>query len=275
VSAPEPFFLPVTRGRRFCISHAPPDARAPAGAIVYVHPFAEEMNKARRMAALQARALAQAGWHVLQIDLFGCGDSEGEFDAATWEDWRNDVVLAAAWLRARTGSAPVLWGLRVGALLACEAVAHVERVAGLVLWQPVVRGALVLQQFLRLRLAAGMFEERATEPGGERALRDRLRDGAVVEVGGYPLSAAVADGLERADLQPPRASLRTAWLEVVADAQSQTAPASRARIDAWRQAGHRVDARTVVGLPFWQTQEIAECPALIDATVDAVTALAS
>jgi alpha/beta superfamily hydrolase len=37
------------------------------------------MNKARRMAALQARALAALGYGVLLLDLHGCGDSSGDF----------------------------------------------------------------------------------------------------------------------------------------------------------------------------------------------------
>ena len=67
--------------------------------MVYIHPFAEEMNKARRMAALQSRALAAAGFDVLQIDLLGCGDSSGDFGDATWNDWVNDVVHGCRWLR--------------------------------------------------------------------------------------------------------------------------------------------------------------------------------
>ena len=77
VSGPRPFFLRFTAGNRFCLLHAT-DRRA-VGAVLYVHPLAEEMNKSRRMAALQARALAASGWVVLQVDLFGCGDSDGDF----------------------------------------------------------------------------------------------------------------------------------------------------------------------------------------------------
>ena len=47
------------------------------------------------------------------MDLFGCGDSEGDFGEADWQQWLADVVGAAAWLREQTGSAPSLWGLRV------------------------------------------------------------------------------------------------------------------------------------------------------------------
>src|SRR5512133_1710196 len=101
----EAFYLPFAAGRRFCLLHAP-DAAAPRrGAVVYVHPFAEEMNKSRRAVALQARALAQAGYAVLQIDLHGCGESSGDFGDATWASWIDDVVAACAWLES-AGHAP-------------------------------------------------------------------------------------------------------------------------------------------------------------------------
>src|SRR5687767_10614876 len=66
----EAMFLPVPHGgRRFCLFHTPQGAvRA---LVFYIHPFAEEMNKSRRMAALQARSLAEAGFAVLQLDLLG------------------------------------------------------------------------------------------------------------------------------------------------------------------------------------------------------------
>ena len=39
----EPFFLDSAHGQRFCLYHAPQGHCR--GALVYVHPFAEEMNK--------------------------------------------------------------------------------------------------------------------------------------------------------------------------------------------------------------------------------------
>jgi hypothetical protein len=47
-------------GSRFAIYHPPPLTRERL--IVHVHPFAEELNKSARMAALHARALAEAGY---------------------------------------------------------------------------------------------------------------------------------------------------------------------------------------------------------------------
>ena len=85
----KPFFLDIhTRelGRRFAVYHAPAVDQM-RGQIVYLHPFAEEMNKSRRMAALQSRALASAGFAVRQLDLLGSGDSEGDFGDASWDLW--------------------------------------------------------------------------------------------------------------------------------------------------------------------------------------------
>ena len=63
-------------GQRFCVFH--PAQGVPRGAVVHVPALFEEMNKSRRMVALQARTLAAAGFAVLRIDLHGCGDSSGE-----------------------------------------------------------------------------------------------------------------------------------------------------------------------------------------------------
>src|SRR5438046_9873063 len=118
--ATEAFFLSNDgRGHRLCLHHRPA-ASSMLGGVVYVHPFAEEMNKSRRVAALQSRAFAQAGFEVLQVDLLGCGDSSGDFGDATWNDWVRDVIEASRWMRQRAH--PLwFWGLRAGCLLATEA----------------------------------------------------------------------------------------------------------------------------------------------------------
>ena len=116
-----PFFLPASGGQRYCLLHLPPPGQASRGGIVYLHPFAEELNKSRHVAAAQARAFAAAGYSVLQIDLYGCGDSSGDFAEARWAIWHNDLHLACAWLAQRVDGPLTLWGLRLGALLALVA----------------------------------------------------------------------------------------------------------------------------------------------------------
>jgi exosortase A-associated hydrolase 2 len=267
---PDAFFLPMQRSRRFCILYSPDAAVARRGAILYVHPFAEEMNRSRRMAALQARALANAGWTVLQMDLFGCGDSEGDFGEADWQQWVTDVVGAAAWLKERSGHMPSLWGLRVGCLLACEAVMKIEPTPNLLLWQPVSSGKQSLQQFLRLKVTSEILGDAKVDRISTQQMRERLGRGEALEIAGYSLAPGMALGLEAAELAAPHAPTQIIWLEVVPSAPTQLTPAARARIEAWEAAGHRVGARAVAGPAFWQTLEITECPGLVEATLAAV-----
>ena len=134
----EAFFLPGTGGRLFCLLHRPAGETAIKGAVLYVHPFAEEMNKSRRMAALQAKTMASAGYVVLQVDVLGCGDSTGDFADATWESWIANLVEAGTWLRERRGMQLCWWGLRTGSLLAAEAAGRIGQPCRLLLWQPVL-----------------------------------------------------------------------------------------------------------------------------------------
>jgi len=264
------FFLPFRRGRRFCLLHSPASRTVDRGAILYIHPFAEEMNKSRRMAAVQARSLAQAGWTVLQVDLFGCGDSEGGFGEADWKIWVGDAVEAATWLRARSGVDPILWGLRIGCLIAAEAAREAKSSAGLLFWQPIASGRQFLRQFLRVKLAGQIIGGDHPERMTTDQLHAQLRSGQPLEIAGYHLSPALASGLDAAELAPSESFGRIAWLEVANDENATLAPASRNRLDAWQSKGIRVHARAVAGPSFWQTQEISESPALIEATTDIV-----
>ncbi|GAB2860881.1 hypothetical protein GCM10027277_31900 [Pseudoduganella ginsengisoli] len=267
---PAPFFLPIAgQGARFCLYHAP--AGPASAALVYVHPFAEEMNRSRRMAALAARALAAQGVAVLQIDLLGCGDSSGDFSDARWEWWRADVAHAVSWLRERSGQAPGLWGLRMGALLALDC-AREFACSRLLLWQPVHSGAAYLTQFLRLQLAADMLDQQQAARTTTAALRASLRDGTPLEIAGYTLAPAMADALDALDskqLAPPCA---THWFELAADASRPLTPASNAVLQTWRQQGASVQAQVVAGLQFWGTQEVTTSSALVGATVAAMGA---
>jgi exosortase A-associated hydrolase 2 len=262
--------LPLSGGGRFCLFHPAAGPSGGSGAAVYVHPFAEEMNKSRRMAAMQARAFADAGISVLQIDLLGCGDSAGEFGDASWSIWIDDVVAAVRWVHERTGLLPFLWGMRSGCLVACAALSKLPEIAELVLWQPVISGRQHLQQFLRLRVAGELIGRGGAERTGTSELRAALERGATLDIAGYALSPRVALGLDAADLAPRAARTRVAWLEVSGSDPPAISPAAETRITAWRAAGSDVAATAVAGLPFWQTQEIAECRGLIDATTAAV-----
>lgn len=267
----EAFFLPVTHaeGARLCIHHPPAGGQPARGLVLYLPPFAEEMNKSRRMVALQSRALAARGYAVLSIDLHGCGDSSGDLADAGWQGWIDDALAAVHWLQARHPGRPLwLWGLRTGALLAAAAAAALGQPCQLLLWQPVIAGKQALQQFLRLQAAADLIEGK--QQGATAALKQQLAQGQPVDVAGYRLPPAVALGLEAATLQPLAGITGLLWLEVSSRAEPALNPAATLALDKWRAAGVQAQGTAVRGPAFWQTVEVEDAPALIDATLAAL-----
>lgn len=261
----QPFFLPAPHGQRFCLFH-PAAGAGPRGAVLYIHPFAEEMNKSRRMAALQSRALAATGYDVLQIDLLGCGDSSGDFSDASWQAWREDVLAGYRSLRERSTAPLILWGLRAGCLLAAETAAELPEAADFIFWQPVVSGKQHWQQFMRLKMAGEMASGQAKAVGEQ--LRQQLADGQAVEIAGYGISPALAQGLEQAELKPPAGRAgRVVWLETSLRDEPTLAPVAQKSIGQWQAAGYSVAARVAHGPAFWQTTEIEDAPQLIAATL--------
>lgn len=264
----EPFFLQAGTGQRFCLYHAPHPDTQPSGSLIYVHPFAEELNNSRRIAARQARALAAAGVAVLQIDLLGCGDSSGDFKDASWAGWKADLALAWEWLAQRAPVPIGLWGLRLGALLALEfAKEATHAIDRLVLWQPVISGDMFLTQFLRMRLASEMLRGLNEAPMGTKEMRHALATGETLEVAGYALSPTLAaniDSLRLAELGIK--NLPVHWFEIVTEPSQQLPPAAARIADAWAGQGVELHTHLVTGDKFWISPDVLDCSALLAAT---------
>jgi exosortase A-associated hydrolase 2 len=263
----EPLFIDCPAGRIFAV-HYPPRQAAPAGrGVVYLPPFAEELNRSRRMAALQARALAAAGCSALVLDPFGCGDSEGDFGDARWEIWQANAVAAVEFLLGRGCVEVTLLGLRAGAMLALAAAPLAAAVNRVIAWQPVLNGSQMITQFLRLRLASDMFAETASGEGtGD--LRARLRSGAAVEVAGYRLPPALAAEIERQDFLELAGACRVPieWVELVSDRDELPAPPRQTMVERLKSRGVQVTVHRVVGEAFWMLQDVAVVHPLIETT---------
>ncbi|MBS1139963.1 MAG: esterase/lipase/thioesterase family active site [Proteobacteria bacterium] len=239
------------------------------GAVLYVHPFAEETNKSRRMAALQCRAMAAAGYDLLQIDLQGCGDSGGDFGDATWQAWLEDLLEGYSCLRKLSQAPLILWGLRAGCLLASELAAKLPERVNFVFWQPVVAGKPHWQQFMRLGMASELASGQAKAIGEK--LRTALASGKSIEIAGYTVSPALVEGLESAELAPPLGGQGTVlWFETSLRDEASIAPVSERFIDRWRGAGYVVQPQLVRAPAFWLTTEIEDAPELLDATLMAL-----
>jgi len=258
----EAFFLETGRGQRFCVLTRP--ASDPVGTLLFLPPLAEEMNKSRRMVALAADAFASAGWAVLQIDLFGCGDSDGDFGEAGWADWLDDVDAGWSWLTRQFGLVPWLWTLRAGSLVAADWIKRSGHGPNVLMWQPVTNGQQHLAQFMRLKVASEMLVE-SDAKNVMSQMREALKAGQSVEIAGYLLSPALASGFDGAKLAfEPGYGARCVLIEVASAGRNEASPALRMLEQRLGEAGVQGMLEVVPGTAFWQTQEIEVVPALIE-----------
>jgi uncharacterized protein len=161
----------------------------PRAAALFCHPFGEEKKSSHRAFYETARAMAAESVASLRFDMTGCGDSEGEFDAATLALWREDIASAWDELKRRAGEAPLsLIGLRLGATLAADALELLNGVRALILWQPILEGKEEFDSELRRLLIQEMMthghsgaERRELMAAFERGERE-------LELDGYPIT---------------------------------------------------------------------------------------
>ncbi len=255
----------------------PSGDRFPTSWVLHLPAFAEEMNKSRHVVSRQARELALRGYGVLVADLFGTGDSEGDFSNADWLCWKQDVRFLLQWIERLGATQITVWGLRLGALLAVDiAKTHPGLINRLLLWQPVINGNQAMAQFLRLRLAAGMMAG-----GGENMteLKERLSSGESLEVAGYGLSPALYEQLSTVSMSDVPVEIISKipvnWLEVVTAPDKPLNLQSKKLISTWQEAGCSVQSETIAGEPFWTTQEFATAPQLIIRSTDLLTPLSA
>ena len=266
------FFLPAEKGQRFCI-FSPSQLPEARGAILYLHPFAEELNLSRRTVALQIRALAAAGFDVLQIDLLGCGDSSGEFEDASWTKWLADAHLALAWLQTNSAAPLWLWGLRSGALLAADLARQSHLDVSQLYWQPILSGESVLRDFQRLAVAGELLSGRGKERLAE--FKARLAAELPIDVAGYTLSSAMARGLAESRLIGDQGVFpkRLCWIEIVSSPQNEPSAVVAQCLAGMKEKGCESRYAVITGQAFWQSHAIDIPPGLIEQTLRVVTDL--
>lgn len=235
--------------------------------MLYLPPFAEEMNRCRAAAAAQARWFAARGAACCLLDYRGTGESRGELSEASISDWLEDIATAAAHLQSQASAPLVLWGCRTGALLALhfhqQYPAHCTR---FLFWQPVMTGSSYVKQLLRQRVAASLGRTEGKESTAD--IQGRLDAGETVEIGGYPmanplLQELAALKLSDAAVAPGRPLL---WLEHQPQPDGSLPPASERTIGVLDQAGYSVSVHPFSGPPFWQLHERDRFDPLLQST---------
>lgn len=262
-----PLFIPSESGALFAL-HIGQSAPLSKKCIVHLPAFAEEMNKSRRMVALQARAFTEQGYSVLVFDLFGTGDSQGEFAEATWAGWLRDVGVVIAWLRKQGVESISFWGLRSGVLLGLDFMRQSEQeIDHFIAWQPVLNGEKFVMQFLRLRVAAAMMDKGAPQEKVSD-LKRLLASGEGVEVAGYYLNPELVNPLMalKVSLFDSLNAVSISLFELTADSDGGGSRGCLKWVEQLKQQGKSVSLMLLEASPFWSTQEIVEVPELVERT---------
>ena len=193
---------------------------AEAPAILIVPPLFEEMNRSRALIAGVMRALAARGLAGWLPDLRGTGESEASLAAVRWDDWRHDVMAAAAHAEARSGQPVLAASIRGGGLIDDGASA-----IGWWRFAPVA-GASLVRDMVRTGLAG--VEWAGYAPSDE--LRGRLADAVPVDQG--PLrTARLASDAAPADVKLPGPAL---WRRSEPGNSAELAAAMAADLADWR-----------------------------------------
>src|SRR5690606_20757112 len=150
--------------------------------VLLCYPFGQEYMRAHRAFRQLAESLAAKGYHVLRFDYRGSGDSSGDMDDVSAEDWLADIATAVGELRDLSGvHAVTLVGLRLGALLAAVHAARAGDISRLVLWDPFASGQAFVDE---------ITSEVRRSPG-RKHLSNFLADSGDIHFNGFRLPSAM------------------------------------------------------------------------------------
>jgi pimeloyl-ACP methyl ester carboxylesterase len=210
-----PGYFPVRGAHLYTVLH---EAEHPVARVLLAGPFASERHYSYIPCVQWARFLAAHGVECLRYDYRGVGESTGVFEEMSFDQWRDDVRLLAAWLKEKSPDLPlVLHGLDLGAVLAGKAF---ECGIGdaLLLWAAPASA----HQALKASLLRRAVMDQAFKYGGDRkpasSYIEELENGGSLEVEGYSwtsrlwkdafaleLPAALVDGIPMgSDTRPLR-----------------------------------------------------------------------
>ena len=266
-------FIEGTQGPLYVAVREPVDGGAGGvrGCVLVVPPFAEEMNKTRRMVAELSIRLAARAIVTVVPDLYGTGDSAGDFGDADWQTWQRDIGSVAAWAAARGSPVDRLLAIRLGAALALDCIAS-GNLSGTyrhtVFWQPVFDGARFVTQFLRLRAAASLNTDRK-ETVAE--LKSRLVAGERIEVAGYLITGILVEDLQ--GLNPPNAFPDVLEDVTCIEVQRDGTPSggvSASIVERAARAGQAARLQVCAGEPYWASVETVVNHDVLTETVQAL-----
>ena len=111
-------------------------AKEPGPLVIFLHGFTSSKDRPHNVASCEA--MREAGYATLRMDLYGHGESEGQFRDHTLNRWISNALAAVRWAEAQ-GWVTEIWlsGHSQGGLVAALAAGQApERIRGMILRAP-------------------------------------------------------------------------------------------------------------------------------------------
>lgn len=138
----EPFYFGREPKLLFGIYYPPYVGHNVETGIILCYPMGQEYMRSHRAFLHLARTLSSDGFNVLKFDYYGCGDSAGKCEEGDIQQWISDISKAVDELKEGCEAKRLyLVGLRLGATLALISSDGRDDIDGVVLWDPIVKGA--------------------------------------------------------------------------------------------------------------------------------------
>ena len=260
-------YLSSKQNTPFFLAHYSPDSGTSAKAVILVPPFAEELNRSKRMYVLCARQLAAAGLHVACFDFTGTGDSYGAWESVSWPSWLENLSEVYHYLEDAGVSDISVIALRLAALIVADSVtSHQLEFTKCLFWDAIEDGEGYIRQLIRLKIAAAMTED--SKALTSKDVLAELDDHGFLEIGGYHITAQLFDSIKQAKLKNSIETLVDAtelhWMVLRSANQSISTPSYPLCLP--ENLRHRVSMHTVLDTRFWMQQEVTIAPALLQKT---------
>ena len=256
--------IPTGGQHAFGVLHhsAEPD---PELGLVYCAPFAEEQKSAYRVFVEFARRAAAKGIASLRFDYRGTGDSDGNFQDFTLEDWVDDTAAAVVCLKRKTRVGRIgIVGVRLGGMIAVQTARRIGDVSLLALWQPILDGS----QFHRLEMRRFLIRQMMTKGKATRGTEDlaaEARDKSVVDMDGYLMRTELTDGIKATNLAKEEFELKARTLLFQISHTEKVAPQYEAFAERHRET---TDLEALVSEPFWNRVGFVDNAPLFERTED-------
>jgi uncharacterized protein len=238
----KPFYFSSSQKSLFGIYHSPgPNVSRDSG-IVLCQPIGDEYIQSHRAFRQLALCLAKAGFPVLRFDYYGCGDSGGDSDEGSIDQWRTDIGMAITELKEISGVPKVsLIGARLGATLAALVGFDRNDVNTIVLWEPIFNGKNYFKELIATHREWRLQNEWLRKTPGTQN-HDNF-----VEILGFEISNELRLDLDNLNLTSTQQCL-VEHLLLIEDRENTNGIPMK---DLLRNFGVRMDYDTTSGAHFW------------------------